>query len=300
MKPVAFLRDEALTIFLFHGVIEQHRHAVRNYTRKHIDRAQFRSVLEALCAAGTPISMDDVIEATSSGYPLPPRSFAITFDDGFQNNLTVAAPVLRELKVPATFYVTTLFIEQNAMSWIDRIEWCVENTPRVALPLPWSAKMVEAEAIPEKVELLAEIRSAVKSNRAINVEEFVSTVFAACGRKIESSDDPLDRKLSWHEVRELANDPLFQVGGHSHTHPILSFLSPAHLAEELDVSLNLLKDRADVGPRHYSYPEGLAHCYSPEVISALQQRGVVCCPTAEHGTNPLGTSLFHLKRIMVV
>ena len=35
---------------------------------------------------------------------IPKRSFVITFDDGFENNYSVAAPMLDDLNIPATFY----------------------------------------------------------------------------------------------------------------------------------------------------------------------------------------------------
>ena len=54
--------------------------------------------------------------------PFPKNSFALTFDDGFENNMSIAAPILTDYKVPATIYVTTNFIENNEMSWIDKIE----------------------------------------------------------------------------------------------------------------------------------------------------------------------------------
>ena len=31
------------------------------------------------------------------------------------------------MKIPATFYITTDFIDKNLMSWIDKIEHMVEN-----------------------------------------------------------------------------------------------------------------------------------------------------------------------------
>jgi hypothetical protein len=56
----------------------------------------------------------------------------------------------------------------------------------------------------------------------------------------------------------------------------------------------------DVAIEHYSYPEGLANCYSDRVIDLLRRQGIVCAPSAEHGVNRVGDDLFHLKRIMVV
>ena len=110
-----YLSDDSFSIFLFHGVIPRQRHEIRNYTRKHIELDAFVAVIRELRRRGNPVSMDDVLASMESDVALPARSFAITFDDGFENNASVAAPVLSELGVPATFYVTTGFIEQNSI-----------------------------------------------------------------------------------------------------------------------------------------------------------------------------------------
>jgi peptidoglycan/xylan/chitin deacetylase (PgdA/CDA1 family) len=295
------LRDDRFAIFLFHGVIAQQTHPVRNYTRKHLEADYFAASLKALLdAGGHPVSLDDVAAHQASGEPLPPKSFGITFDDGFLNNLTVAAPILADLKIPATFYVTSDFIQSNRMSWVDRIEWAVEQVPAGRLTLPWNGSAAFADD-DDKRALLSEIRRQVKSDRRIPMDGLATDIQLQLGLpETWATDDPLDRKMTWDQVRELDSDPLFVVGGHSHSHAILSFLSPDALAQELDVSLGLLRDRAGIGPRHYSYPEGLAHCYSDAVIAALKQRGVEICPSAIDGDNDLSTDLFHLRRVMAV
>jgi hypothetical protein len=68
------------------------------------------------------------------------------------------------------------------------------------------------------------------------------------------------------------------------------------LDAEHDRSLELLCGALGRPVGHYSYPEGLAHCYSDAVIAALRERGVICCPTAEPGVNPPGADLFRLRR----
>jgi peptidoglycan/xylan/chitin deacetylase (PgdA/CDA1 family) len=300
INPADRLREDEVAVFLFHGVIEQHHHRVRNYTRKHIDREHFVGILESLKAAGQAVSMDDVLSSCDGGGPLPPHAFAITFDDGFENNLTVAAPILMNLEIPATFYVTTSFIDQNAMSWIDRIEWCFDRIERATLNLQWRSSPLEISDTETKIAALSEIRAQIKSKPHIDTALFVSSIFDQCGlAEVRSSHQDIDQKMNWFQLRQLAKLPEMTIGGHSHSHAILSFLDAAALAREIDTSLDLLKERANIGPRHYSYPEGLSHCYSPAVIDALQARGVRCCPTAEDSTNPAMTSPFLLKRIMV-
>jgi peptidoglycan/xylan/chitin deacetylase (PgdA/CDA1 family) len=292
-------QDGCLTIFLFHGVIDRQQHQVRNYSRKHLPAADFRTMLEAVGRVGRAMSMDDVVSICRNGEPFPKGAFAITFDDGFENNLTVARPILNQLGIPATVYVTSRFIDENGMSWIDRIEYAMEVVRAGVLKFPWSEGAVSFATAAEKIAILGDIRTHVKSTPDLDVDAFVSEIFRQLDlEEIRSSREQLDQKMTWDQVREWCADG-FLVGGHSHTHAILSFLSPSQLEREIDVSLKMMSEKAGIVTPHYSYPEGLAHCYSEGVIQMLKSRGVTCCPTAIDGINQPGADPFHLRRVMV-
>jgi peptidoglycan/xylan/chitin deacetylase (PgdA/CDA1 family) len=49
--------------------------------------------------------------------PVPPRTLVITFDDGFDNIATDAWPVLRELEIPATVFVSTAFLDADVFAF---------------------------------------------------------------------------------------------------------------------------------------------------------------------------------------
>jgi len=300
IRPIERLENDCLAVFLFHGVVEKSSYQIRNYTRKHLPKDTFAGVIRELCSWGYPLSMEEAVWHQQNHKPFPSRAFAVTFDDGFENNYTIAAPILAEANVPAVFYVTTDFIENNAMSWIDRIEYCLEIASAGELKLPWSEEIHCFLTQTDKIRLLEEIRLNVKNDASIDVVSLVASIFDQCHiEPVVQSRDPLDKKMSWQQVRELHETSDFIVGGHTHTHAVMSFLSPDDLEFEIATSIRLLQDRAGVVPRHYSYPEGLAHCYSPEVIEALKNHGIICCPTAIDGVNRLFDDLFELKRIML-
>ena len=291
-------RDE-LAIFLFHGVVDGHREGVRNYTRKHLERDDFEKLVRTLADRGVALSMDDVLARLRGGGAFPSGAYAITFDDGFANNLEVAAPVLEASATPATFYVTTRFVAENRMSWIDRIEYAVNATSIGSASLP-DGSSVSFDDATSKVATLDRVRATVKTSPDLDVDRFVESFCAQLGaRPVDHLDGPLDRKLTWPEVSALASHELFTVGGHSRTHAILSFLDDARLADEVDGSLADLERHAGVPAHHFSYPEGLAHCYSPYVVDRVRDAGVEICPTAIDGTNRPGADPFHLRRINV-
>ena len=267
-----YLADETFCIFLFHGVIPQHRHRIRNYTRKHIDVARFTEVLDDL-QSGHCISLD---EARSGS--VPARSYVMTFDDGFENNYSIVYPILCDRGLAATFYITTGFVHYRTRSWTDIIEAAVEVMPGEDTG---------------KIKLLEKIRKEVKNDPGIDPYWYAEDFQSRHG--IGSSDHWLDSKLSFSQISEMAAHPLMTIGGHGHTHRVLSYLSQPDLEQEIRTSLELLGY-----PRHYSYPEGLAEHYNQNVIDVLKAEGIVCCPTAIAGVNKPVDDPFHYRRIMVV
>ena len=204
MSYTRFLAEDSLAIFLFHGVIEANPCRIRNYTRKHLLLNEFVEIIKTLAANGTPVSMDDVIAYHDAGEAPPPRAFAVTFDDGFENNLTVAAPVLADFNLPATFYLTTDFIERNIMSWTDRIEWAFEEAGTVRVALSWDPEYRTARSDAEKRALLDDIRAHVKNDLSIDAQLLASDLQRQIGfPEVWSGDGPLDQKLTWDQAREL-------------------------------------------------------------------------------------------------
>jgi peptidoglycan/xylan/chitin deacetylase (PgdA/CDA1 family) len=278
-------------------VVDEARRPVRNYTGKHLSTARFRAFCEDLLEeGGTPVTADLAVAALRGEAPLPERAFLLSFDDGFRNNLTVAAPVMRELGIGGVFYVTTRFVDEDTGSWIDLIEDAVDRTALEELRLPWEER---PRALDDRIAFLDEVRRVVKTRHDLDPYAVAEQLMDAAGTGDFRPDPQLDAKLTWDEVRELDALDGFTVGGHSHTHRILAHLDPAQLEAELDRSFELLAPALGHPVTHYSYPEGLAHCYSDAVIAALRERGVICCPTAEPGVNHVGDDLFRLRRIEV-
>jgi peptidoglycan/xylan/chitin deacetylase (PgdA/CDA1 family) len=294
------LRDDTFVIFLLHGVIPRQKHAIRNYIRKHLPMSDFSAFLKEITQAGTAVSMNQIVAAHQEGERLPKRAFAVTFDDGFENNASVAAPVLDDLKIPATFYVTTGFVGSETRSWTDEIEAALEQTG--PLRLQGLAGEIDGryDTVEEKISLMDRIRTHVKGSDGIDPYVFASKVVEQTGAPGDAFDRDLDAKLGWDQVRQLARHPLFAVGGHSHSHRNLAFLPDDELENEITTSLRLLTDATGSNINHYSYPEGMAHSYSDKVISLLKRHGIVCAPTAEEGNNHVSDSLFHLKRVFVI
>ncbi len=294
------LDENNFVIFLFHGVVSNSDYEVRNYTKKHLTSYEFDELIKRLNQNGNLISMDEILFNYENNIKSPPFSYAITFDDGFENNYNIAAPILDSYNQKATFYISTDLLENNTMTWTDRIEFCLENVHSGTVKMPWDMKEISFYNAETKIKLMNYLRYYLKLNLDIDPYNLVDYLYSKF--KIDKEDcghGELDKKLNWEQLKALNNNSNFIVAGHSHRHLSLTSLSSLELENEIETSLSLLLKKGGVKSHHYAYPEGQEIDYNDDVIKLLKTKSIKCCPTAIDGVNNIGTDLFHLKRIMV-
>jgi peptidoglycan/xylan/chitin deacetylase (PgdA/CDA1 family) len=289
-----------LTILLYHGVTQSTGQGIQNYSGKHIHVDLFAEQMRHLKRRCSVLSIDEVVRLTQAGEPFPERAAVVSFDDGFENNYTVAAPILDDIGVPAVFYISSGIVNTNMMFWVDEIEDCVNlsSNPSVTLTLdkPTSFPISSRE---DRIATIETIKQFCKRSTSGEKNRVIAALIEACG-VIPSIEHAFDyRKITWKQVRAMAANPLFTIGGHSLYHDILSELPLKKMQEDIRISLDLLTYNLSRSVTHYSYPEGQASHFNNEVIACLKSHGIICCPSAINGTNRDGTDLFHLKRSMV-
>lgn len=294
------LKKNHFKIFLFHGVIKKNSFKVRNYNSKHILEKNFYKILKKIKKHGNILPLKDICKMIKSGINLPQNTYAITFDDGFENNYSVAAPILVDLKIPASFYFSSEFIENNSMSWIDKIEYALEKIKSGQVYLPTSKKKYNFFDVKSKITLLKLIRKKLKKNFNINLDHFVNDFYDQLRlKKINQLDTQIDQKINWLKVKKLSNESLFDIGGHSHRHLSFGSLTRNEIKSEISKSVSLFNKKANLILDQYSYPEGQKIDFNNFVIYTLKQKGIKICPTAISGINNFNTSFFHLKRIQI-
>lgn len=297
----AKLSDDAVAVFLFHGVTELADYGVRNYTGKHIVRDQFVRIIRFLASSGNAVSMDELFAHVVEREDCPKRSFVVTFDDGFWNNLSIAAPILEDFSVPATFYVTSDFVEFGSRSWTDRIEAAVAATTlgEISCPQPMEGNYRLATTA-DRIRFLQHARASVKASHNTDPDTFADFIVdRLVGSRELEFVETLDRKLNWNEVRQLDSHSLFTVGGHGKTHRILGYMRLEEMREEVDNCILALRLRGGVAADHFSYPEGFPGSYTSEISALLRESRVKTGVTTVPGMNSPGQDPFELRRIFI-
>ena len=150
-----------------------------------------------------------------------------------------------------------------------------------------------------KIEACIIIKKHCKKSPMNEIEEIISALVDATEVMPNVEASPNYRKVSWKQLRRMLENPLVTIGGHTHTHNIMSQMTPQTLEYEVSTSLQLLRLNLNQDISHYSYPEGQVHHYNDRVIDILKKHGIVCSPSAITGLNRAGEDPFHLRRVMV-
>ena len=79
------------------------------------------------------LPLEDALARLHAGERLPSRAVAITFDDGYRDNLTLALPVLEALGLPATFFLVPRLLSGEMDAWWETLGWAIESRTRDAL-----------------------------------------------------------------------------------------------------------------------------------------------------------------------
>jgi peptidoglycan/xylan/chitin deacetylase (PgdA/CDA1 family) len=166
-----------LTVLTYHQVNDP---ADDNST---VSVAAFREQMEWLKAHYRVVSLTDAVRLLNT-HRTADRLVAVTFDDGYLDNATIAAPILKSLGLPASFFVATDMIggtrpfphdvvqrrpPQQHMSW-DHVRWLTDNGFEVgshtcshadmgAVPLAEAERELRASRERLEQELRAPIRS---------------------------------------------------------------------------------------------------------------------------------------------
>lgn len=115
-------------ILMYHRVTER-CHGVPAPTWN-VTPQRFRAQLRGLLRRGFRAwPLRQVIAYGHRQTPIPPRTFVVTFDDGYESVYASAWPVLKELDVPATVFLATAFLDSDRSFPFD--DWLAKGSPRV-------------------------------------------------------------------------------------------------------------------------------------------------------------------------
>jgi peptidoglycan/xylan/chitin deacetylase (PgdA/CDA1 family) len=213
--------------------------------------AQLQGHLEVLRRHFNILAVQDLVTHLEEGRPLPDRSVVLTFDDGFADNLVVAAPLLARYDVRAGFFLTTGLIGTSQVPWFVHTLWLFTHATAVRWIDPtfgreWPLDTPTARTAARRAANLA-CAAATATERAIYLQQLEHSLAAP--------PLPLQQPLmlDWQQAAQL-RDAGHCVDSHTVTHPNMALLSWQDALAEAALSRSHLREHLGVGGDVFCYP----------------------------------------------
>ncbi|MEO1589841.1 MAG: polysaccharide deacetylase family protein [Cyanobacteria bacterium J06632_22] len=214
------------------------------------------------------VSLDQLIAALNSGESLPRGTVAITFDDGYLDNLEVAAPILEHYQLPAVVYLATDYIDRGSNQWIDTLYGYFRVRSQQQLDLldvglrrwtlinPFTLREAYFSIVDRLITAPVSLRKAILSE---------------VRSQLAPLETPPRLTMTWDDVRRLRREyPNFMLGVHTVNHIDLT----SHVeATNWEVQTAIARVEAETGyrPHHFAYPYN--RCNN-ETRAQLQQTSI--------------------------
>lgn len=279
-------RRARLSVVLFHRVLPRRDALFPDEP----DATWFDAQLRLLKTWFDILSLPAAVEALAAGR-LPARALAITFDDGYADNFTVALPILQRHAVSATFFIASAYLDGGRM-WNDTV---IESLRSCSLPA------VELGALglgthplrttSERRTAIERILARVKYLPPKDREAAVGAVAQLCGVAL-----PNDLMLTSAQVRHL-RDAGMTIGAHTVNHPILARLADDDARDEIARGKAALERILGEPVRLFAYPNGKPrHDYLASHVRMAREAGFDAAFSTANGAARIGDSVFEIPR----
>jgi peptidoglycan/xylan/chitin deacetylase (PgdA/CDA1 family) len=230
----------------------------------------FEQQLAYLKRNHTTVTLDELVQGLRSGR-LPDNAIAITFDDGYRDNLVRAKPLLAYYGLPATVFLATGWVGSSLPFWWDELaDWTLLSRQAVdrseviegkSFLLRWDEPETadsdgtwRASCDPRSARQKTYLALWRKLRTASQVER--TRLMASFRGTFQGEHDPLSLPMSGAEIQELIRDGLVTIGAHTVHHPDLTGLSMEDCREEVVGSAEQCRSLTGMEVSSFAYPYG--------------------------------------------
>lgn len=259
------------------------------------------------------MALDDLVTRMNRGESVS-STVAITFDDGYRDNLDSGLPILKAHDCPATVFLATGLLGQAAEYWPDELArliltgaapldtHIVIDGRRHDLLFPalqpadlaWQYHRAPAATPRQRayLDIWQQLQTATDAIRTAAMDDLRALPFGA------PPASPADFPLSPDEISALTSGGLISVGGHTRTHPHLPSCSPERQDAEIAGSLADCRDLTGLMPPGFAFPYGAIDLAAKD---AVRRSGAKWAVSTRHcSIDTRNPDRFALPRLQVV
>ncbi|MGH8762477.1 MAG: polysaccharide deacetylase family protein [Nitrosospira sp.] len=275
-----------LSILIYHRVLPQ----PDTLFPEEGDVKTFDTQMRNLAASFKIIPFLDAVQGLRQG-KLPPRAACITFDDGYADNAETALPVLQKYGIPATFFVSTSFLDGGRM-WNDTVIELIRGAPGNTLDLSrMGLGQFEIGTVSQRRQAVYNVLGQLKYLPLESRQSRIKTLST-----LIPVIPPSNLMMTSAQIRALHNAGM-EIGGHTVNHPILARMENGAARAEIADGKEMLEGIIRAPVRLFAYPNGKpGRDYLPDHVRIVRELGFDAAVSTAHGAARVGSDLYQLPR----
>ena len=257
----------------------------------------FHDQMELVARNYNAVSIDDMVDIFLRKKTLPKKAVVVTFDDGYADNIEIAAPILNHFGIPACFYITTNSIGNQHAIWYVRIRYAILTSSMNSWDNP--IDNCHYNFINYDDRLSAFIDSCHYCARLTGEQQknYVDNIVTSLD--VDDSTAYNNLMMTWDDVSSLIKMGHI-VGSHTIFHPNIAHIDTDDAEHEIVESKRIIERNTPVKVKHFSYPNpALEPNWTNDLSRIINKAGYLTSVTCDHGCVRLHDDLFSIPRIAV-
>lgn len=241
------------------------------------------------------LPLPEVVTRMQARRPFPPNAVAITFDDGYADNLE-AARTLHRSGASATFYITAGCVRGGEPFWPAEIRALLPRIQATQVALQAGARLVcvPLETAADRRAAIGTVTRLFKSHSIPERERMREQL-----RMLAGASGLPSPMLTWDDLAEMQRLGM-TIGAHTMTHPNLPSAGLADATREIVDAKKRLERELGKQVTTFSYPNGGAErYYTPDLQQVVREAGFLAAASSRNGFASLDSDLYALERIQV-
>lgn len=261
-----------------------------------VSQQNFDAQLAELARNWRTVPLAQLLDECSNG-SVAANTIALTFDDGYLDNLINALPLLEKHRLHATIFVTSGMVGSDEEFWWDALECLLLSGRTLPMELEYAGRKWSMQSQESRLRAYDDLCFLLRDSAPETVEHALQELFAWAGMSRKSRQS--HQTVNHRQLKILAESPWIEIGGHAKHHVRLSLLPPQRQYMEIMSCRQQLESLTGKPVHLFSYPFGAVGDFSEETIREVQKAGYTAAIANIQGEIKLPLDKYAVPRRLV-
>ena len=246
VKKLVELKRPNFIILYYHRVIEDNIFDLDMGPNIHlcVKKSEFEKQMSYIAKNYNLISLEDLYK---NNFKCKQFSVAVTFDDGYKDNIEVAYPILKKNNIQATIYLVSRNIIAKPWAWWIELWNFIKKNKKIIN----GDKTINIKKSYDKRKYFFDLKEKIKK---LNYDDQINFFNTLTSNKVRENHENL--YLNIDDLKKIEKEKLITLGCHTHDHLCFSYFDKEIIEKQISRCKEIMEEKLKINVEHFAYPYG--------------------------------------------